>query len=56
MESEACENAKKFPHPAILGFETSFTTNNSDLSSLALPYLALGTLWFVPTLKSIFGG
>ena len=38
----------------ILGFETSFTTNNSDLSSLALPYLALGT--FVPTLKLIFGG
>lgn len=54
MESKACENAKKFPHSAILGFETSFATNNSDLSSLALPYLALGT--FVPTLKLIFGG
>ena len=54
MESKACENAKKFPHSAVLGFETSFTSNNSDLSSLALPYLALGT--FVPTLKLIFDG
>ena len=54
MKSKACENAKKFPHSAILGFETSFTTNNPDLSSLGLPYLALGT--FVPTLKLIFGG
>lgn len=54
MESKACENAKKFPHSAILGFETSFTTNNSDLSSLALPYLTLRT--FVPTLKLMFGG
>lgn len=49
-----CENAKKFPHSAILGFETSFTTNNSDLSSLALPYLTLCS--FVPTVKLMFGG
>ena len=39
MESKACENAKKFPHSAILGFETSFTTNNFSLTLSSIRHI-----------------